>query len=98
LWYIGGAGTVRGYDGGEMIGETFWRARAEIGYGLPAFRLVAFGDAGWAGARDEFSKGKPLLSAGAGLSMLDGLLRFDVARALREPKGWGVVLYFDAAL
>jgi hypothetical protein len=97
-WYIGGATTLRGYYAGTMTGESFWRGRAEIGYGLPAIRLIGFGDVGWAGPRDSFSKGRPLLSAGAGISVMDGILRFDVARALREPKGWLATLYFDAAL
>jgi hypothetical protein len=60
--------------------------------------LVGFSDVAWAGARDEYSKGKPLMSVGAGASFLDGILRFDVARGLREPKGWTAMLYFDAAL
>jgi hypothetical protein len=97
-WYMGGAGTLRGYDGGQMIGESFWRGRAEIGWGMPAVKLVAFTDLGWAGPRDEFSKGRALLSVGAGTSFLDGLLRFDVARAVRKPTGWAAILYFDAAL
>jgi hypothetical protein len=97
-WYVGGAGTLRGYRAGVLSGETFWRGRAEIGYGLPAVRLVGFSDAAWAGARDDFSIAKPLISAGAGLSILDGILRFDVARGLRAPTGWTTTLYFDAAI
>lgn len=97
-WYLGGANTVRGYLAGAVSGETFWRGRAELGYGLPAVRLVGFSDAGWAGSREQFSGGRPLLSAGVGASILDGIIRFDVARGLREPKGWSAMLYFDAAL
>jgi hypothetical protein len=40
----------------------------------------------------------PLWSAGVGLSALDGLIRFDVARALRSPTDWRVHLYLDALL
>ena len=97
-WYIGGTSTVRGYNAAQMIGEAFWRGRLEVGYGLPAFRLVGFSDAGWAGARDDIGNSKPLLSVGAGVSFLDGLLRFDIARGVRAPKGWAATLYFDAAL
>ena len=39
-----------------------------------------------------------LLSAGVGASFLDGLVRLDLARALRTPTGWRVDLYLDAAL
>jgi hypothetical protein len=97
-WYLGGSNTLRGYRGGQMIGESFWRARAEIGFGIPGIRLVAFGDAGWAGPRADFSKGRPLLSAGIGQSLIDGFIRLDVARALRAPTGWAVILHLDAAL
>jgi hemolysin activation/secretion protein len=98
LWYVGGAGTLRGYNSGVLTGQSFWRGRAEIGYGMPAVRLVGFSDLAWAGPRDAFSNSKPLLSVGAGISMMDGILRLDVARGLREPKGWAATLYFDAAL
>jgi hypothetical protein len=97
-WFLGGPASLRGYNVATLIGETFWRGRAEIGYGLPAVRIVGFADAGWAGDRHEFKKSKPLLSAGGGVSMLDGILRFDVARALKTPKGWAAYLYFDAAI
>ncbi|MGQ0562536.1 MAG: hypothetical protein ACT443_11760 [Gemmatimonadota bacterium] len=97
-WYVGGLASLRGYHTAALSGETFWRGRAEIGYGLPALRIVGFGDAGWAGARDGFATGRPLLSVGGGVSFLDGIVRFDVARGLRAPGGWSTTLYFDAAL
>ncbi|HET9441526.1 MAG TPA: BamA/TamA family outer membrane protein, partial [Longimicrobiales bacterium] len=97
-WYVGGSGTLRGYHTAALTGPSFWRARGELGYGLPAVRLVAFSDVAWAGRRQDFQNSRPLLSVGAGMSVLDGILRFDVARGLREPKGWAATLYFDAAL
>jgi hypothetical protein len=98
LWYLGGPATVRGYPGSLVGGETFWRARGEVGTAFPAARLVLFSDAGWAGARDGWRWDPPLLSAGAGASFLDGLVRIDLSRALRSPVGWRVDLYLDAAL
>lgn len=98
LWYMGGSNTLRGYHASAISGEAFWRSRAEIGFGLPAVRLVGFSDAAWAGARDRFRTGKPLVSIGAGASFLDGVIRFDVAHGLRTPKGWTATLYFDGAL
>jgi hypothetical protein len=59
---------------------------------------VLFSDAGWAGARDGWDFDPPLLSAGAGASFLDGLIRLDVSRALRAPTGWRVDLYLDGSL
>jgi hypothetical protein len=98
LWYLGGPTTVRGYAGALVGGESFWRARAEVARATPAARLVLFSDAGWTGARDGWKLDPPLLSAGVGASFLDGLIRFDVSRALRAPTGWRVDLYLDAAL
>ncbi|NIP58048.1 MAG: hypothetical protein GWM92_21175 [Gemmatimonadetes bacterium] len=39
-----------------------------------------------------------LVSVGGGVSALDGLIRLDLARALREPVGWRLELYVDAVL
>lgn len=98
LWYLGGTTTVRGYEGALLGGESFWRARAEVATPLPAARLVLFGDAGWVGARDAWDFDPPLLSAGIGASVLDGLIRLDLSRALRSPTGWRVDLYLDGSL
>jgi hypothetical protein len=98
LWYLGGPTSVRGYRGFFVGDEAFWRGRAELATSLPAARLVLFGDAGWVGNRDAWDIDPLLLSAGVGASFLDGLVRFDVARALRTPTGWRVDLYLDAAL
>ena len=98
LWYLGGPSTVRGYEGALLEGESFWRARAELATPLPAARLVLFSDAGWAGTRDGWDFDPPLLSAGVGASFLDGLVRLDLARALRAPTGWRLELYLDGSL
>jgi len=98
LWRLGGSGTLRGYDGGTAAGEAFWRGRGEIGSGSGAARLALFSDVGWAGDRDAFTFQRPLWSVGAGASVLDGLFRVDLARALRQPTGWRLELYMDGAL
>jgi hemolysin activation/secretion protein len=98
LWYLGGPTTVRGYEGAFLGGESFWRGRAEIATATPAARIVLFGDAGWVGARDAWETDPPLLSAGVGASFLDGLVRLDLARALRRPTGWRLELYLDGSL
>jgi len=41
---------------------------------------------------------RPLVAAGVGASFLDGLIRIDLARALRAPKGWRLEIYSDAIL
>jgi hypothetical protein len=97
-WYLGGAGSVRGYAPLSAGGNAFWRARAEVSNALPGARLVLFSDAGWAGSRDDIQLDPALLSAGVGASFLDGLIRFDIARALRGERQWRAELYFNGNL
>lgn len=95
LWFLGGPATLRGYDGGVMRGEAFWRARVELGTAWPALRATVFNDWGWAGPRAAFARGRPLTSVGVGASVLDGLIRADLARGLRAPGDWRFDLYLD---
>jgi hypothetical protein len=99
LWYLGGPGSVRGYPGAAAAGKSFWRARGEVATRGPGARLATFMDAGWAGGRSDWSSADPsLLAAGVGASFLDGLIRADLARALRGQTGWRLDVYLDAAL
>jgi hypothetical protein len=97
-FYLGGPATLRGYDGAVTAGTAYWRGRLEVGNAFPAVRLTAFGDIGWAGSRSDFGKGRALIGSGVGASFLDGLVRLDLARALRAPTGWRFDLYFDGRL
>jgi len=97
-FYLGGPATLRGYGGGAAIGDAFWRARLEVANRLPAARLVLFADVGRAGPREQLSLSDPLLGVGVGASFVDGLVRIDVARAMRYRTGWRVDIYTDAAL
>jgi hypothetical protein len=95
-WFLGGTQTVRGQRPGIAVGDAFWLARAEVAHGVGAVRPVAFGDIGWAGDRTKLNAiGRPLSGAGAGLSILDGLLRFDVARGIQPEKQWRVDMYVE---
>ena len=98
LWLLGGPATLRGYDGAAAAGEAFWRGRAEVARGIPAARLALFSDLGWAGPRDGFEASRPLLSVGVGASFLDGIVRADLARALRGKTGWRFDLYLNGSL
>lgn len=98
LWSLGGPQTLRGYAGGAIRGEEYWRARIEAGTSGPAVRLTVFADAGRAAPRGALSLRHPLLSSGIGVSLLDGLLRIDLARALRPPTGWRLDLYADGLI
>lgn len=99
-YFFGGTERIRGFDSNQFLGEAFWQARAEVGSDFPGARLVLFGDAGWIGDRarfstDGFDSEEILLSVGVGASLLDGLLRLDVARALQGGSRWKVHGYFD---
>ncbi|MFI5207192.1 MAG: hypothetical protein ACHQX4_04150 [Gemmatimonadales bacterium] len=97
-YFLGGSPTLRGYDGGAFMGDAFWRGRFEVGTQLPAFRLAVFSDAGWAGARAAFQSGKAKWGGGVGASILDGLIRLDLARAFSAPRGWRFDIYLDGVL
>jgi hypothetical protein len=94
-FYLGGSRTLRGFAPSSIVGESFWMVRSEIGTSLPAIRLVAFSDLGWAGPRDGFSEGKALWSAGGGLSLLDGIIRMDAAWPIRGGSGGRFYVYLD---
>jgi hypothetical protein len=56
-----------------------------------------FGDIGWVGDRAKMSQvGRPLSGVGVGVSFLDGLFRFDVARGLNPRKQTRVDLYLES--
>jgi hemolysin activation/secretion protein len=97
-WYLGGPNTLRGYGGGVTSGDSYWRARVEVANRLTAARVALFVDVGRAAPRDRLSLHRPLVGAGVGASFLDGLLRIDLARALKSPKGWRLDLYLDGIL
>ncbi len=99
-FYVGGLHTVRGQfarpAGEGRVGDAFWLGRAELGSSFRALRPALFYDLGWAGMRDDLAKGRPLSGAGFGLSFLDGLFRFDVARGIYPEKGWRTDLHIGA--
>jgi hypothetical protein len=97
-WFLGGPATLRGYPGAALTGNTFWRGRAEIGTSFPGARVALFGDAGWAGDRSSRRLAPEAWSLGIGGSLLDGIARIDLARALQGQIGWRLHLYLDAVL
>lgn len=97
-WFLGGLRTVRGLPPGSAAGDAYWFARPEIGTRFGAARPVLFFDAGWAGTRDAFGQGRMLRGAGAGVSLIDGLIRFDVARNLARGGRWRADLYLGAPI
>lgn len=98
LWYVGGPGTLRGYDPRRLGGESFGRARGELARTFSFGAVSLFSDYGWAGVRDAFELDDGLYSAGVGLSILDGLIRMDSAWGLKRPRGFRFDFYLDAIL
>jgi hypothetical protein len=97
-WLLGGARTLRGFPPASRSGESFWRSRAEVATSFPATRFIVFSDVGWAGDRDRFA-GEPVsVAAGAGVSFLDGLIRFDLARGLKGGESWRFEAYLNGRI
>jgi hypothetical protein len=97
LFYLGGLQTVRGQTALTAAGDAFWLARAELGTNNPASRIIGFADLAWAGPRTAWRRpGRPLSGVGVGWSLLDGLVRFDLARGLYPSQQWRFDSYLEA--
>ncbi|HEX5439110.1 MAG TPA: hypothetical protein VFW98_18295 [Gemmatimonadaceae bacterium] len=98
LWYLGGTQTLRGLDPGSVLGDAYWLTRMELGGSSVKIRPVLFADLGWAGDRHSWrAPGRPASDVGVGASVMDGLIRFDVARSIHPDQGWRVQLYMGTA-
>jgi Omp85 superfamily domain len=97
-WYLGGSQTVRGQSPDTaQSGNAFWLTRAELGTNDAGIRPALFADLGWVGDRTQLSQiGRPMSGVGTGVSFLDGLFRFDVARGLYPRKQFRVDLYLES--
>lgn len=98
LWYLGGSQTIRGQSPDTaQSGNAFWMSRLELGTNEPGARPTIFADLGWVGDRNKISQvGRPMSGVGAGVSFLDGLFRFDVARGIYPRKQFRVDLYLES--
>lgn len=96
-WFLGGASSLRGYPASLLAGEAFGRGRLELARVLSGVSVAGFTDAGWTGrALRDLDADEALWSLGVGASVLDGLLRLDVARGLRGPRQTRWDFYLDA--
>lgn len=94
-YFLGGSKTLRGFDVNSFHGTAFWRARGEIATGFAGARIGLFSDAAWVGERSDFALDDPSVSVGVGTSLLDGLFRVDLARAVRRAAQWKLHFYLD---
>ncbi len=97
-FHIGGTSSVRGHVGSSQAGTAYWLARAEMGTSVAMARGILFGDLGWAGPRGDLRSGRPLSGVGLGASLVDGLLRLDLARGRRGSGGWRLHFYLDGLI
>ena len=92
MFRVGGPETVRGYTYGARIGRSVWAARIDMAPGQRrVISPVAFVDAG-----STFTESDPLVGAGAGLSVLGGLMRLNLAKGLNPSTGIRFDLLFRA--
>jgi len=97
LFFLGGSQTVRGQSPATAAGNLYWLGRVEAGRSLEFFRPTLFYDIGWAGDRFNWKHpGKPLSGVGVGVSLLDGILRVDLARGLQPRQQWRADMYLEA--
>ncbi len=99
-WFLGSAGTLRGFPPSVVSGTTFTRGRAEVARTFDGIGSASvFGDVGWAGPRADFATEDFLYGVGIGGSLLDGLIRVDFSRGLNGPgRQFRLDLYLDAIL
>ena len=81
LLRVGGPQTVRGYPYGTRLGKEFWSAQLDYAlFSRGVWTPVVFADVG-----DTFSN-DPLVGVGAGVSLLNGLIRANVSKGV-HPDG-----------
>lgn len=98
-WFLGGPGSLRGYPASTLSGLSFLRGRMELAGTFEGLGASLFGDAGWAGRAGDFDSDDILYGIGVGASLLDGVVRFDLSRALKGPKrGLRIDVHVDAIL
>jgi hypothetical protein len=97
-WFLGGTQTIRGQSADTaQSGNAFWMTRAELASEQTGYRLALFSDLGWVGDRTKLSDvGRPMSGVGVGISMLDGMIRFDVARGLYPRRQTRLALYLGS--
>jgi hypothetical protein len=98
MFYLGGAHTLRGYEPGTVAGTSMARGRLELARTASFGAVALFSDWGWAGDREDIRNADQRWAVGVGTSLLDGLLRVDLAHGLLRPRGWRLDLHLDSVL
>jgi len=93
---LGGSKTLRGYPAGSLRGASAWAFGLDVGVTRGALAPVVFADAGQVAPHALHFAGQPAFSFGAGVSLLDGLVRLDAARPVAPKATWIVTLLIGA--
>ncbi|MEQ8328864.1 MAG: hypothetical protein RH859_00220 [Longimicrobiales bacterium] len=96
-WFLGGASSLRGYGPSVAVGRRFLRGRGELARQYAFGAVSLFGDAGWAGSAGV-DPDDILYALGAGVSLVDGLIRLDAAWGLADAGSFRLELYLDGIL
>ena len=87
LFRLGGINTVRGFDYGTLRGQAFWAAQLDVTPFRGRLRPVAFIDAGQTARPGDLLGSRALVGGGVGLSLFNGLLRFDLSHPISPDRG-----------
>ena len=93
---LGGTRSLRGFEGGSAQGGSFVALRGEVGTTVALLRASVFTDLAWTGEPLAVPDSRPFAAVGAGASILDGIFRFDLARAVSGGSDWRVHFYLNA--
>jgi hypothetical protein len=95
LWYVGGPMTLNGYAPLTAGGAGFGRTRVALDRRFAFGRLIVFHSAAWAGEWTDLTYDDVRSSAGVGIAILDGIIRFDIARQITSPRDFRFDFYLD---
>ncbi len=93
---LGGDRTLRGYPAGAFRGVSAWALSMDLALRPGGVTPIVFADAGQAASRALRFGGVPAASVGAGVSVLGGMVRFDVARPVAPRARWRLSLVVGA--
>ena len=79
---LGGLNTIRGFEYGSLRAPAFWAGQLDITPFGGRIRPVAFLDAGQAARVSRLLSSTALVGGGIGLSLFQGLIRFDLSRPI----------------
>jgi hypothetical protein len=83
LYYLGGIGSLRGYEYKELEGDRFWLANLEYVWSLSSFEIFSLFDGGQIGSGPGWTDSRVRFDIGLGLSV-DETFRVQVAWAPAE--------------